>query len=122
MRKILALLVLVIVGALLLNGCAKEPEPMEPEYLSEISVELGEWYIKPAELYAKAGDVTFTVTNAGNKRHEFMVSSMNEEDKVLINGGASETVMVNLEAGEYEVFNPIPGSKEAGMVATLMVA
>jgi uncharacterized cupredoxin-like copper-binding protein len=123
MKKILTVFILVILGAVLLVGCTpKEPETSEPEYLSQIDLDIGEWFIKPAVVYAKAGDVTFTVTNTGNKRHEFMVSTMNPEDKVLINGGKSQTITVNLEAGEYEVYNPIPGSKNAGMVATVMVA
>ena len=123
MKKILAIIAVVLIGAALwMSFAPTEPTVQEPEYLSEISLELGEWYISPAEVYAKAGQVTFTVTNAGNKRHEFLVEGMSVEEKVLINGGNSETVTVNLEAGDYEVFNPIPGSKDAGMVATVHVA
>lgn len=121
MKKLIAL-ALILVSAFLIVGCTKGPGSLEPEYLSEINVELGEWYVKPVDVYAKAGQITFTIMNNGVKRHEFLISGFNPDQTVRVNAGASATKVVTLEPGEYEIFNPIAGAKEAGMVATLYVA
>lgn len=123
MNKIITAIVLI--GLALLVGCNivgnNKTSEKAPEYLSEISVELGDWYVTPNELYAKAGEVKFLVTNDGIRRHSFQVGELVEK-KLLINAGATQELTLNLAPGDYKVFCPIQGHEEAGMVATLHVA
>src|SRR5574341_1838596 len=74
MNKIITAIVLV--GLALLIGCntflSKDKE-QAPEYLSEIRLTEGEWHMTPSDLYAKAGDIKFILTNNGIRRHEFQI-------------------------------------------------
>lgn len=123
MNKIITAIVLV--GLALLIGCntflSKDKTEIAPQYLSEISITEGEWHMTPSDLYAKAGDVKFILTNDGNRRHEFQIGE-DVEHKVLVNAGTTVEAMFNLAPGEYKVLCPINGHEEAGMVATLHVA
>lgn len=122
MNKIITAIVLI--GLALLIGCnvfAPKEKVQAPQYLSELQVELGSWYMQPADLYAKAGEVKFLVTNNGPRRFEFQVGELVQQ-KLLINAGSTEELVLNLQPGEYKVFDPIDGHEEAGIVATLHVA
>lgn len=124
MNKIITAIVLV--GLALLIGCNSllskdKTQESAPQYLSEISITEGEWHMTPKDLYAKAGDVKFILTNDGIRRHEFQIGE-DVEHKVLVNAGATVEAVFNLAAGEYKVLCPIRGHEEAGMVATLHVA
>lgn len=63
-----------------------------------------------------AGTVTFDIKNDGSVTHEFEIQGNGVDKKTgAIDPGKSTTLTVDLTAGKYEVFCPIPGHKEAGM-------
>ena len=78
-------------------------------------------YFDPAEVSIPAGtDVTFNFANQGALEHAFKIDDPLVESAV-IGGGATDSLVVNLPAGTYEYYCPVPGHKEAGMVGTLTV-
>ncbi|MGN6033458.1 MAG: cupredoxin domain-containing protein [Thermomicrobiales bacterium] len=65
-------------------------------------------------------DVAIVISNEGVLQHDFVIGSEGIES-TLLNGGESDTVIVNLPAGTYQFWCTVPGHKEAGMVGTLIV-
>jgi uncharacterized cupredoxin-like copper-binding protein len=65
-------------------------------------------------------DVTFNFTNQGALEHAFKIDDPLVESKI-VPGGGTDSLVVNLPAGTYEFYCPVPGHKEAGMVGTLTV-
>ena len=122
MNKIITAIVLV--GLALLIGCnafMSKEKTEAPQYLSELQVKLADWNIQPAEMYAKAGEVKFVVANDGIRRHSFQVGDLVEQ-KLLINAGATQELVLNLAPGDYKVTCEMQGHADAGMIATLHVA
>ena len=73
----------------------------------------------PASIPANT-DVQFDVTNVGAAIHSFVVEDQGIATAQLP-GGGTESVTVNLPPGTYTVICDVPGHKELGMVATLVV-
>ncbi len=62
------------------------------------------------------GTVTFSIKNDGTVDHQFEIQGNGIDKKIgNIAPGKTGTLTVDLTAGKYEVFCPIPGHKEAGM-------
>jgi len=97
-----------------------------------VAVEEGEYYVK-AETTFEAGEAyTFTVTNAGNDAHEFVIEPAGEVDAPLeskINGKDIESEIEDIapgqtktltwtfsEPGRYQFACHLPGHYESGMV------
>src|SRR5919112_902010 len=75
---------------------------------------------EPKELTIPANtDVTVNVPNEGAAPHNFSIDALGID--VDIAPGATEQVVINAPAGEYEFYCNVPGHKEAGMVGTLTV-
>lgn len=76
----------------------------------------------PDAITVAAGEeVTIDLANAGALEHNFSVDEADVDQ--TLNGSESEefTFTAPDEAGEYEIYCDIPGHKEAGMVAKLIV-
>jgi uncharacterized cupredoxin-like copper-binding protein len=65
-------------------------------------------------------DVTFNLPNEGAAPHNFSIDALNIDVDLPV--GATEQVVINAPAGEYEFYCNVPGHKEAGMVGTLIVS
>ncbi len=113
-----------------------------------IGVKLAEWSITPDATSAPAGQVTFDITNEGTKVHEFVVfktdlpahelPTTEEEGSTVVDEegegvelvdevediapGASATLTVELEPGNYVLLCNIPGHFAEGMHATFTVS
>jgi len=111
-------------GTLTIVEASAEPESDEPEggAATAIKVEAGDIFFSEKELSIPADtDVEITVSNVGVAQHDFVVE--NTEFKTpMLNGGASETITVNLPAGDYTYFCSVPGHRAAGMEGTLTVS
>ena len=72
---------------------------------------------------AKAGDVTFVVTNTGSGFHNFAVEGPNVSAQSKNFGGNSTNMFTikGLPPGEYLIVCNYPGHRAAGMVAKLIV-
>jgi hypothetical protein len=104
---------------------------------NKISADVREYAIHVTDHVAKAGDVTFTVTNYGTIQHEFLViksdylagqipfngDKFDEEEKGVENlgetgefdPGLTKAVTVKLAPGHYQLVCNIPGHYKKGM-------
>jgi uncharacterized cupredoxin-like copper-binding protein len=105
-----------------------------------IVVKLSEMAITPSTLKARAGRVTFEVTNVGKTTHELVVirtkdapgklpltgSTASETGNVGETGdlgaGKSKTFSLDLTKGRYVVICNVPGHYMAGMRGALVVS
>ena len=73
-------------------------------------------------LSAKAGTVTITMNNPSSLQHGIAVegSGVSEDGQIVGQGGTS-VLAVQLKAGKYTFFCPVPGHRQAGMQGTLTV-
>ncbi|MBX3285770.1 MAG: multicopper oxidase domain-containing protein [Actinobacteria bacterium] len=86
-----------------------------------VSVTLTEFSISPATINVPKGG-SLAIQNDGKIVHNFQVTGTDVKSKD-IDGGSSETIDVSsLAPGSYEVFCAIPGHKDSGMTATLVVS
>lgn len=117
-----AMLAAVGLTAVYTRMAAPGPQPTAPS--SSLTVVAREFLYEPKDLAAKAGEVTFTVRNAGAIEHDFVVE--NAAKKIVAEArpfpaGKTVQVKVRLAPGAYVVYCSIPGHREAGMQATLRV-
>lgn len=85
-----------------------------------LEVELTEFALE-GDLWAPEGAVELKVTNTGTVQHDLTVEGTGVATK-LLDPGATETIPLgDLAEGEYTIFCSVPGHKDAGMAATLMV-
>jgi plastocyanin len=85
-----------------------------------VEVESYDIYFEPEELSIPADtDVTVRLPNEGVSLHNFSIDEL--EISVDIAPGATEEVVINAPAGEYEYYCNVPGHKPAGMLGTLTV-
>jgi uncharacterized cupredoxin-like copper-binding protein len=78
-------------------------------------------YFEPSEITIPADtDVTANLPNDGVTPHNFSIDALGID--VDIAPGATEQVVINAPAGEYEYYCNVPGHKQAGMVGTLIVS
>ena len=85
-----------------------------------IEVELGELFVKPEKIEARAGQVTFEVTNTGKIEHNFAIQGSSGTD-MLAPGDSATLTIPNLEAGEYTYVCEVAGHADGGMKGTLVV-
>lgn len=83
----------------------------------EFSIALSETSVQP-------GTYTFVAVNQGKLQHSLEVDGPGVSNRRIpgtIAPGASKSLTVTLSQGTYEVYCPVPGHKQQGMVAHLMV-
>ncbi|HUG17078.1 MAG TPA: sulfocyanin-like copper-binding protein [Thermomicrobiales bacterium] len=86
-----------------------------------VDVELGDFYIEmPSSV--QAGTITFSMSNVGAMPHTITIEGNGVDvSGDVLSGGQSGTLEVELAAGSYTVYCPIPGHREGGMELTLTV-
>ena len=84
-----------------------------------VEVKLGDLFIDPEPLEARAGEVTFEVTNDGKTEHNFAIDGV--DSTPMLAPGESASLTVELEAGEYTVICEVPGHAQGGMKTSLTV-
>ncbi|MEZ4497070.1 MAG: cupredoxin domain-containing protein [Thermomicrobiales bacterium] len=96
--------------------------PAAPSGPVELAVSAVDIAFEETSLEAPADtDFTITVTNNGAADHDFVIEGTDFKTEILA-GGTSETITVNLPAGEYTYFCSVPGHRQAGMEGTLTVS
>jgi plastocyanin len=127
MRRALPILIvaLIVIAA---AGCQR-PERTESEATSapangaqQVDVVLGEWYVRLAPDTVTPGDITFNIRNEGKRLHALEIENggIDEKSKDL-KTGETDTMTVDLPAGEYNAYCPIGRHEEQGMKTTLTV-
>jgi uncharacterized cupredoxin-like copper-binding protein len=126
-----------------LGACGSDSNDSVAVTSNDITGSLKEWTIKTDTSTAKAGEVVFTMTNDGTIEHEFVVVKTDiAAGKIPLDGdhftetseglevideiegfakGATETLTVNLEAGNYQLVCNIPDHYSAGMYTAFTV-
>ena len=112
---------------------------------SGIGVTLADFSITPAESSGAAGDLTFDVTNDAEQTHEFVVfktdlaeDALPTDDEGLVDesgegvelideiedveGGSTQSLTVNLDAGNYVFICNLPDHYAQGMHASFSVS
>ena len=89
-----------------------------------VTVSLQEWRLEPAEITLAAGTYTFAGTNDGSFGHALAlvgedISAATAD--LAYSVGTTQSFTVDLAPGAYEIFCPVAGHKQAGMVATVTV-
>jgi plastocyanin len=89
---------------------------------SSVDISEVDFALEPSDPTAKAGTVTFNVTNDGQTTHALEVEGNGvEEETEDIAPGDSAELSVDLEAGSYEIYCPIDSHKDMGMEGELTV-
>ena len=129
------LVIPMILGlALVTAGCSGDDE-------GTVAVTLADFSVTPEPDSAPAGEVTFDVTNDAEQIHEFVVfqtdlaadqlptdenGDVDEAGEGVelvdeiedIEGGSSQSLTVNLDAGSYVLICNLPGHYQQGMHAS----
>ena len=132
----------VVVLTVVLAGCASTP----PQAAREITVEASDFAYQPASITVPMGEpITITLNNVGAVEHDFVVEKMDVTDvhasdtgpaahhmggqeadydlHFFAKAGDTSTLQFTaLEPGTYEIFCSVEGHKQAGMIASLVVA
>jgi nitrite reductase (NO-forming) len=125
-------------AAVLAGGCARpsagpgpqptthpSPGPAGARQPATIAVVLGDFTIAPRVLRARAGRVTFEITNRGAIEHDFQIPDLEAHhghEQHLFKPGETRKLEYDLTPGTHQVICTIPGHREAGMTATLAVS
>jgi uncharacterized cupredoxin-like copper-binding protein len=139
--RAIAILVMSVVAAAGLGGCAAQAAQPSPRALNATTTE---FKITADTARLAAGDVTFTATNKGATIHEFVVVKTDlaptalptDEAGSIAEGGSiavvdeleeiapgtSKTMTIKLEPGKYVFFCNLPAHYAGGMHGTFEVA
>jgi plastocyanin len=71
---------------------------------------------------AKAGDLTFAYVDDGTLTHTLLIDGHDGFKLEVTGKGNQQTGKVNLPAGTYTIFCDIPGHRQGGMQAKLVVS
>jgi hypothetical protein len=134
----------VAVLAISAVGCGADQNDATGVTSNEITGTLNEWAVAVDAPNAKAGEVTFTVSNNGTIGHEFLVIKTNLGlGEIPLDGdhfaeptdgievvdeigeftkGTTETLVLNLEAGTYQLVCNLPDHYGAGMHTSFTVS
>jgi plastocyanin len=87
-----------------------------------IAISESDFKLDPADVEAKAGSITFELTNDGETEHNLEVEGNGiEEVSDTITAGQSTKFTVDLEPGTYEIYCAIGSHKDLGMEGELTV-
>lgn len=91
---------------------------------STTTVVMTEFAFNPATLTVPAGRDTFVLNNAGQFPHTLHIegNGVSVDVAPAIDGGQNATGSVTLRPGTYDIWCPVDGHRDRGMVGTLTVA
>lgn len=129
MLAAIAVALVLSAGALIMAAGGSSGETTAPvaeaaagsELPIEVLVELDEMTITPASLEVAAGG-TLEVSNQGAAPHDLVIEGTDVAAPLLDPGATHSLELGDLSPGTYTVFCSVPGHREAGMEATLIVA
>ncbi len=122
---LMALVVLAAVGAAACGGRQAAPpeqpqaQPAAPEE-GTVMVTTREFGFTLSATEVPAGRVKFVVRNEGTVEHDFVIVELDKRTS-QIRPGQTEELVVDLRPGTYTLVCEVPGHKEAGMTAKLVV-
>jgi plastocyanin len=109
-------------AALAVGGCG-EPPPAVEARAGRVEIVLDDFLIKPQNVRAPAGRLTFVVTNRGKLGHNFRVRGRHGDPvqitTLLPGESAGETV--RLGRGDYKMLCSVANHEQLGMTGRLVV-
>jgi uncharacterized cupredoxin-like copper-binding protein len=112
----------VALAALAFGGCGGPEAPTEARD-GRVEIELDDFLIRPQNVRAAPGRLTFDVSNRGRLGHNFRVRGRDGEPvqvtTLLPGERASETV--RLPRGEYKLLCTVANHEQLGMTGRLVV-
>jgi uncharacterized cupredoxin-like copper-binding protein len=143
MNRVFRLFVLLVIGIAFVGACGGDSTDSSDVTNNNITGSLSEWAVEVDSTVAKAGVVTFSITNQGSMDHEFLIVKTDIEDgKIPVIGGrfaepsvgvdvideieqfsAGETqeLTVTLSSGNYQLVCNLVGHYGAGMHTAFQV-
>jgi uncharacterized cupredoxin-like copper-binding protein len=137
MKKVFGLFVSAVFVTAIVGACGGDSTDSTDITSNNISGSLSEWAVEVDADTAKAGTVTFTITNEGSMDHEFLVVKTDIEDgKIPVIGGRfaepsvgvevideieqfssgeTQELTVTLSSGNYQLVCNLYGHYSAGM-------
>lgn len=98
------------------------PPAGAPAVMTEVRAMLVDGKIDLERSTVDAGTVKFMVKNDGTRVHALAIEGEDiDQSTDELQPGETATFEVTLTPGEYEVYCPVPGHREAGMTTTLTV-
>jgi uncharacterized cupredoxin-like copper-binding protein len=114
-------LVLGVVAVVAMNGGSSVENSSSASGSSVVQVNLSEFKVVFNPSVVPAGDVTFTITNAGSVDHNFAIPSLNVRTAMLKAGESVDLEVKGLEVGEVEYLCEVAGHSAAGMTGKFSV-
>jgi iron uptake system component EfeO len=118
---------LLIVLLAVASACSSAATPSAgiptPLQSGAISIEAKEYQFTPSTITVPAGDVTFSIKNAGTQDHEFKVFKGDQEVGGVAGfaPGLTKDATLTLAAGDYTFVCKLNGHDQLGMKGTLTV-
>ena len=111
-----------LVAAAVLAGCGAG-EPTASVRGGRVQIALDDFLIRPQNLTAPAGRVTFAVSNRGRLVHSFHVQLPDRQPVKIraLHPGGSQTATADLAPGEYRLVCLESNHAELGMTGRLVV-
>ncbi len=99
-----------------------DSESEEVTFGREVQLELRDFELVPADITVAAGEVTFTLVNAGRFTHDFRVEGEGVDEKSpRVAAGRTDEWSITLAPGIYHISCPISNHEDRGMIGTMTV-
>jgi plastocyanin len=112
----------VLLAAVLLSGCGGG-EPTVQARGQRVQLELDDFLIRPQNVRADVGELTFAVTNRGRLPHNFRLRDEGREivEIATLLPGQSATASARLRRGSYKMVCTVANHEQLGMTGRLVV-
>lgn len=98
------------------------PAVVTPAPSPEARIALKDFELDPNEVTARAGTITFILSNEGRYTHDFRVEGNGVDDRApKVGAGRTLEWRTTLQPGTYKISCPISNHADRGMTGTLVV-
>jgi plastocyanin len=111
-----------LLAAVLLAGCGGSGPAVQARD-QRVQIELDDFLIRPQNVRAQAGRLTFAVTNLGRLGHNFRLRDSGREvvEVTTLLPGESATASATLRPGTYKMVCTVANHEQLGMTGRLVV-
>ena len=111
-----------LVAAVLFAGCGGAGPAIEARG-QRVAIELDDFLIRPQNVRAEGGELTFAVTNRGRLGHNFRLRDGGREvvEVTTLLPGESATASATLRPGTYKMVCTVANHEQLGMTGRLVV-
>jgi plastocyanin len=111
-----------LLAAVALAGCGGSGPTVQARG-QRVEIELDDFLIRPQNVRADAGELTFEITNRGRLGHNFRLRDEGREvvEVTTLLPGASATATATLRPGSYKMVCTVANHEQLGMTGRLVV-